>query len=70
MGGVPLFCIKYIYIYICIYYKIISKTSAMRSTNFGSILIFASCVVGTCTTNKKLLYTASSAGVNLVINSS
>ena len=32
---------KYIYIYI-------SRTSAVSSTNFWSILIFASCVVGTC----------------------
>ena len=29
-------------------YKNISRTSAVSSTNFGSILIFASCVVGTC----------------------
>ena len=29
-------------------HKIISRTSAVSSTNFGSILIFASCVVGTC----------------------
>ena len=28
--------------------KNISRTSAVSSTNFGSILIFASCVVGTC----------------------
>ena len=26
----------------------ISRASAASSTNFGSILIFASCVVGTC----------------------
>ena len=31
-----------------IFYKNISRTSAVSSTNFGSILIFASCVVGTC----------------------
>ena len=30
-----------------IFFKNISRTSAVRSTNFGSILIFASCVVGT-----------------------
>ena len=35
----------YINIYIYIY---ISRTSAVSSTNFGSILISASCVVGTC----------------------
>ena len=29
-------------------YKNISRTSAVSSTNFGSIPIFASCVVGTC----------------------
>ena len=28
--------------------KYISRTSAVSSTNFRSILIFASCVVGTC----------------------
>ena len=33
---------------VCIFYKHISRTSAMSSTNFGSILIFACCVVGTC----------------------
>ena len=32
-----------------IFYKNISRTPAVSSTNFGSILIFASCVVGTCT---------------------
>ena len=31
-----------------LFYKHISRTSAVSSTNFGSILIFASCVVGTC----------------------
>ena len=30
-----------------IFYTNILRTSAMSSTNFGSILIFASCVVGT-----------------------
>ena len=30
------------------FYKNISRTSAVSSTNFGPILIFASCVVGTC----------------------
>ena len=35
-----------------IFYENISGTSAVSSTNFGSILIFASCVVGTC----KILY--------------
>ena len=29
-------------------YKNIPRASAVRSTNLGSILIFASCVVGTC----------------------
>ena len=29
-------------------YKKNLKTSAVSSTNFGSILVFASCVVGTC----------------------
>ena len=29
------------------FYKNVSRTSAVSSTNFGSILIFASCVVGT-----------------------
>ena len=29
-------------------YKIILRTSAVSSTNLGSILIFASCVIGTC----------------------
>ena len=31
-----------------LFYKIILTTSAVSSTNLGSILIFASCVVGTC----------------------
>ena len=31
-----------------VFYKNILRTSAVSSTNFGSILIFASCVVGTC----------------------
>ena len=31
-----------------LFYTNISRTSAVSSTNFGSILIFASCVVGTC----------------------
>ena len=31
-----------------IFYTYISRTSAVSSTNFGSMLIFASCVVGTC----------------------
>ena len=31
-----------------LFYEHISRTSAVSSTNFGSILIFASCVVGTC----------------------
>ena len=40
-----------------IFYKTISlRTSAVSSTNFGSILIFASCVVGTC----HILYTRAS----------
>ena len=30
------------------FYKNISRTSAVSPMNFGSILIFASCVVGTC----------------------
>ena len=33
---------------ISVIYKIILTTSAVSSTNLGSILIFASCVVGTC----------------------
>ena len=31
-----------------LFYTNIPSTSAVSSTNFGSILIFASCVVGTC----------------------
>ena len=31
-----------------LFYKQISRTSAVSSKNFRSILIFASCVVGTC----------------------
>ena len=34
--------------YEIIYFLIIPGTSAVRSTNLGSILTFASCVVGTC----------------------
>ena len=57
MGGVSFFCSNiYVHIYILflstimvlVFYKNSSKTSAVSSTNFGSILIFASCVVGTC----------------------
>ena len=33
-----------------VFHKNISRTSAVSSTNFWSILIFASCVVGTCNT--------------------
>ena len=32
---------------ISLFYNNISRTSAVSSTNFGSILIFASCIVGT-----------------------
>ena len=40
---------KHIYIRVHPYFiKNISRTSAVSSTNFRSILIFASCVVGTC----------------------
>ena len=35
-------------LYIYIYYKNISRTLAVISKNLGSILIFASCVVGAC----------------------
>ena len=37
-------------IYVVCFYFInnFSRTSAVSSTNFRSILIFASCVVGTC----------------------
>ena len=31
-----------------LYKRNIARTSVVSSTNFGSILIFASCVVGTC----------------------
>ena len=37
------------YTYNVDFIKNISRTSAVSSTNFRSILIFASCVVGTCT---------------------
>ena len=33
---------------LCLVFKIILRTSAVSSTKLGSILIFASCVVGTC----------------------
>ena len=33
---------------VLLFYKNISRTTAASSTNFGSILIFASCVVGNC----------------------
>ena len=36
------------YVYINYFITNILRTSAVNSTSFGSILIFASCVVGTC----------------------
>ena len=39
-----------------IFYKNISRTSAVSSTNFWSILIFASCVVGTCNIPRRCVF--------------
>ena len=48
-GHIVLLKNKHIYIRVYTYFiKNIARTSAVSSTNFRSIFIFAICVVGTC----------------------